>query len=267
MYDLAMALLNGESGYGGFQYLAIGTGDTTWDNLPQPPEAAPNATGLFPYANPAQIERIQFLNAPTGGTFRLGFMGENTSILSFDPDASGTVKAVIIQAALEGLSTIGIGNVFVQAEGGESYLATFSGSLGSGPRDLIVADSSLLTGSNSPQISVTAVNNPAINIVGEFARFPIDTKIYIDENGVPLPTTPNIVISRYCQLSVTIGEGVMTPANSSADPIVFREMAWVGGIGATPTIGSGMYLSIIRFPKQIRRYGDGQITISSNIKI
>jgi hypothetical protein len=263
MYDLAMALLNSEVGYVGFQYLAIGTGDGAWDNLSKPPEAPPDAPHLYPYTSPAQIQRLKFLYAPTGGTFQLGFNGVNTSILTFDPNASGTVKAAIMQVALEAISTIGSGNINVLAEGGDSYLVTFAGNLNSGPQPLITAITTGLTGSNSPTIIVVAVNNPLDNVIGEFIRFPIDSYVYLNENGVPLDTG----ISRYVKLSVTIPSGSMTPINSAASPIVFREMAWVGGKDASLTIGTGMYLNIIRFPKEIRRFGDGAITLSSSLKI
>lgn len=59
----------------------------------------------------------------TAGTFSLSFDGDTTAALPYD------VTAGALQGALQGLSTIGAGNLLVQQPAAGSYLLTFAGSL------------------------------------------------------------------------------------------------------------------------------------------
>lgn len=70
-----------------------------------------------------------------GEVFRLNFEGAQTADIAFDAAAS------VVQTALEGLSTIGAGNVVVTGAAGGPYTVAFQGTLAG-------QDVPLLTGSN-----------------------------------------------------------------------------------------------------------------------
>lgn len=59
---------------------------------------------------------------PSGGTFTLTFGANTTAALAFD------VSPALVQAALEGLASIGSGNVTVSGIAGKYYVVTFVGS-------------------------------------------------------------------------------------------------------------------------------------------
>ncbi|WP_183940553.1 beta strand repeat-containing protein, partial [Sphingorhabdus rigui] len=73
-----------------------------------------------------EVQRLELQNA-TSGTFKLSYAGQTTGDIAFD------ASAAIIQAALQGLSTIGAGNVLVSVaapSGNETAFAlTFTGAL------------------------------------------------------------------------------------------------------------------------------------------
>ncbi|MFL5897747.1 MAG: hypothetical protein ACJ76D_04710 [Solirubrobacterales bacterium] len=99
--------------------------------------ATPTAvTNYKPDGTLATVNEAQrVLIEATGGTYRLSFKGQQTASLPFNASAAE------VQAALEGLSTIGAGNVMVSAG-----LVTFTGALGGKDVESLVADSSNLTG-------------------------------------------------------------------------------------------------------------------------
>ncbi|MBB5038371.1 beta strand repeat-containing protein [Prosthecobacter dejongeii] len=72
-------------------------------------------------ATPSETQSV-FLSNNSGGTFTLTFNGQTTSSLS------GTSTAAVVQAALEALPAVGLGNVVVQ-QIGTRYVVTFTGIL------------------------------------------------------------------------------------------------------------------------------------------
>ncbi|MBL8825942.1 MAG: hypothetical protein JNM18_03090, partial [Planctomycetaceae bacterium] len=114
-------------------------------NLPQvlvDNSAFTTATATFTQASDNgqfnESQRIKF-NA-TAGSYALAFGGQSTGNLAFD-SSSGTV-----QAALQGLSTIGAGNVVVTGTPG-SFAIYFAGALGNQNVDSITIDGTNLIGS------------------------------------------------------------------------------------------------------------------------
>lgn len=88
------------------------------------------------------------LTNATGGTFTLSFNGQTTSGLAYNAAAS------VIQTALEGLSTVGTGNVTVSGANGGPYTVTFGAALARTPLAL-TANGASLTGT-SPTITSTS---------------------------------------------------------------------------------------------------------------
>ncbi|MFL5844278.1 MAG: hypothetical protein ACJ762_06250 [Solirubrobacteraceae bacterium] len=80
--------------------------------------------------NPAQAAKQTLTVSATAGSYRLTFQGQTTSDLAFD------ATAATIAAALQGLTSVGSGNVSVTGTG--PYTITFAGALTNSPQPLIV---------------------------------------------------------------------------------------------------------------------------------
>jgi hypothetical protein len=93
----------------------------------------------------------------SAGTFRLSYRGEQTAPLTFSATNS------VIQTALEGLSTIGVGNVTVTGGPANTtaVVITFSGTLASSAVDLVVVDKTSLTGGATAAVTRTTTGSPA----------------------------------------------------------------------------------------------------------
>jgi hypothetical protein len=118
-------------------------------------QAIPTKIGDIIKLTGADVNEVQTLTltgTPTGGTFTLTFKGVSTGPIAFNATAAA------VQAALEGLSTIGTGGVVVA--GGTPLPAgpltiTFSGTNTSASNQpLITGNPALLTGGATPTVSV-----------------------------------------------------------------------------------------------------------------
>lgn len=89
------------------------------------------------------------ITAATGGDYTLSFDGAETADIDYDADKDD------IQDALEGLATIGAGNVVVTGSS-SPFTITFQGALAATPCPLIVVDDSGLTGSGSEAAAITS---------------------------------------------------------------------------------------------------------------
>lgn len=105
-----------------------------------------NDRGFGSLADAAQ--RLMISGAPTGGTFRLTFKGQQTSALAFNASASD------VRAALEALSTIGAGNVMVFGGPTNGYTIDFLGDLAKASQPTMTVTASL-TGGTSPDATIT----------------------------------------------------------------------------------------------------------------
>lgn len=97
------------------------------------------------------VQTVSIGGGPTGGTFTLSFVNQPTVPIAFDADAP------TVQAAINGLSAIGAGNVTVTGNNGGPYTVTFGGTLATTPVPTLGADASGLTGGTSPSVVVTVV--------------------------------------------------------------------------------------------------------------
>lgn len=111
---------------------------------------AANVTPLVSLGNPSWV--------PTGGTFTLTFGADTTSALAYN------ITAAALQTALEGLASIGAGNVRV-SKGGYAYQVEFIGTLALADQSLLSAASAgnLLTPASSITISETRVGSDSVN--------------------------------------------------------------------------------------------------------
>lgn len=102
-------------------------------------------------AGTSEVQTITITGTPTGGTFTLTYRGQTTAGIAYN--ATNTT----VDTALEGLSTIGTGNVAVTGGPGPGtpYVVTFGGALASQNARPITANAAGLTGGTSPAITVT----------------------------------------------------------------------------------------------------------------
>jgi hypothetical protein len=97
-----------------------------------------------------EVQTLAITGAPTGGTFTITFRGQITAAIPFNATAAQ------VQAALEALSTIGVGGVAVSGGPlpGSSVVLTFQNQLGNQDVPLITTTNTF-TGGASPNTTVT----------------------------------------------------------------------------------------------------------------
>jgi hypothetical protein len=106
-----------------------------------------------------EVQTLTVTGTPTGGTFRLSFRGVQTAAIAF------SATAAAIQAALEALSTVGVGNV-VCAGGplpGSPVTITFQGTLAGQNQPMIAVASQAFTGGTTPAATV-AETTPGVGL-------------------------------------------------------------------------------------------------------
>lgn len=130
----------------------------------RPEEAATDAVVLAPGSYPkgtvigqmtgladvADVQTITVSGTPTGGSFRLSFMGQTTAAIAYN------AAAAAVQAALEALTTIGTGGVVCSggAFPGTPVVVTFAGDLVNRWQPLVTLYSNSLTGGSSPTATI-----------------------------------------------------------------------------------------------------------------
>jgi YD repeat-containing protein len=102
-----------------------------------------------------EVQTINLTGSPTGGTFTLSFGGNTTSSIAYNASAS------TVQSALQGLGSIGSGNVFVTGSAGK-YIIRFAGSK-AGINQAQLTASSSLTGGSSPAVAISTTSQGGDN--------------------------------------------------------------------------------------------------------
>lgn len=100
-----------------------------------------------------EIQSVAISGTPTGGTFTLTFNGQTTAGLAFN------IANAALQTALEGLSTIGSGNVVVAGGTfpGNAKTVKFTGALSGKNVATLIGNGASLTGGTTPAVAVTVV--------------------------------------------------------------------------------------------------------------
>lgn len=97
-----------------------------------------------------EVQSVTITGAPTGGSFRLTYAGQQTGNLPFNATAAQ------VQAALYGLSNIGPYNVIVSGANGGPYTVTFVGTL-AGTDIAAMTASNTFTGGTTPGVTIATV--------------------------------------------------------------------------------------------------------------
>lgn len=100
----------------------------------------------------SEVESVTIGGGATGGTFTLTYGGQTTSALTFT-----TATGATVQAALEALSSVGTGNVFVTGPAQGPFIVTFMNALGNQAiATAITGSAGSLTG-GTPTITIARV--------------------------------------------------------------------------------------------------------------
>ncbi|MFH1302325.1 MAG: hypothetical protein ABIK07_14790 [Planctomycetota bacterium] len=149
-------------------------------------------------------EQVITLASASGGTFTASFGGQTTGPIAFDASA-GT-----FQTALEGLSTIGVGNVSVTGPAGGPWTVEFQADLKGTDVALITVDGSNLTGKLNASIVETTPGGGGSNerhiIQAHVADWGSDQngRIAIGGNAAVTGGTWDLTISNAVQAFVTL---------------------------------------------------------------
>ncbi len=103
-----------------------------------------------PISGVNETQRISISGSPTGGTLTLTYAGQTTVAIAFD------AAAAVVQAALEGLSNIAVGDVACSGGPlpGLAVDVTFQNDLG-GLNVATMTATSSLTGGSGPAVAIT----------------------------------------------------------------------------------------------------------------
>ena len=105
------------------------------------------------YQMPINEVQVVDLDGATAGTYTLTFGADTTGPIAYDADAA------TVQAALEGLASIGAGNVNVTGVDGGPWTITFQGALASNDVAELTVDGSSLTDGN-PTVTTSNQGRP-----------------------------------------------------------------------------------------------------------
>ena len=193
-----------------------------------------NRTGQF-IVNVNTFNEVQSVSygTATAGSFTLTFAGQTTTAIPFNAAASG---AGSVQAALEALGNIGVGNVTVTGAAG-AYVVTFVGTLGSANLPQLLAKSSLTNA------GATVAINTATNVHG----FGNEVQaIGLASGGLSGAYTVNIAGSAVTN-NVAIG-GAGAPATLAAAIAALANVnaGNVQVIGPDSSVNGGIYYVIFR---------------------
>ncbi|HEV3343750.1 MAG TPA: hypothetical protein VG125_25480, partial [Pirellulales bacterium] len=168
-------------------------------------------------------ELISFNGTPTGGTFTLNYDGQTTSPIPFNATAG------MVQSALQGLSTIGTGNVLVSGSGtaASPWVVTFVGASASLVPDTISASTSGL----SPATTMSVNNLAGLRLVPIASYSGLDTatgtggynraqvSISPSINGIPVTLT---IPAGTAGLSLVSGSPSATPLAANDIAVYFQ---------------------------------------------
>lgn len=176
--------VTGAAALAGQDMLLIGTdGGANLTGGSTPAVTAARATGpTLTVVN--EVQTVTVNGTPTGGTFQLSYNGQTTGTIAYNAAAS------VVQTALQGLATVGSGNLLVTGGAGGPYTCTFAGSKG-GMKivNLIVGDAGAsLTGGSTPSVSVARTTPGGLAETAKIPVVPDDIDVYLATTSGALGT-------------------------------------------------------------------------------
>ncbi|MDA1049277.1 MAG: hypothetical protein O3C40_02205, partial [Planctomycetota bacterium] len=117
---------------------------------------APHVVSVVPQPINRYTQNIELTGLPTGGSFKLIYSGQMTSPITVAAatSASAAIREAAVRTVLEGLASIGPGNVTVVSPAPLMWNVTFVGAVADRPIGILAGDATLLTGGTSPGVTV-----------------------------------------------------------------------------------------------------------------
>jgi hypothetical protein len=157
------------------------------------------------YLTGNEVQSVTITGTPTGGTFTLTYSGQTTSGIAYN------ATAATVQAALEALSNIAVGDVSVTGGPGPgtAFIVEFTGTLGNTNVAAMTASGASLTGGSTPGVTIaTAQAGAAITTLAEkpISREHID--VFIADSWADLDgaTGTYTKITDVYEETLTVGE-------------------------------------------------------------
>lgn len=133
-----------------------------------------------------EVQQVAITGGPTGGTFTLTYAGQTTAPIAYNANAAA------VQAALEALSNIAVGDVSVTggALPGTAVLVEFRGLLAQNNVAQMTADGSGLTGGAGPAVAVTTTTpGVAPTAIALIPIAPGQVSVYLDATSGAIGTS------------------------------------------------------------------------------
>jgi hypothetical protein len=140
----------------------------------------PNGAEIFyagvPVNGVSEVQRLTITGTPTGGTFTLTWSGQTTAAIAYN------ATAAVVQAALEALSNIDVGEVACSGGPlpGTAVDITFQNGLG-GKNQPAATTTDSLTGGSSP---ASAITTPTPGVQGTYRGAAFGAILLDTVNGV-----------------------------------------------------------------------------------
>jgi hypothetical protein len=218
------------------RFLQVWSGGQTFEWVSSTPPSVTAGAGR------SEVQTVTISGAPTGGSFTLTFDGATTGAISFDATAAA------VQTALEGLATIGAGNVAVTGGPGPGtpWTVTFTGALAVTDVPQMTATSSL-TGGTTPAVAVATstagiTSSPAKTVTT--TTRPDLTWEYSDPQSDSQAAAQALVFTQ----AFVDGRSMTDPLAWVSDAVVAREVAGPSarGIACPVDLGNDSYRLYVR---------------------
>jgi len=172
-----------------------------------------------------QVQRIQLMDTPTGGTFTVTYAGQTTAGIAYNASAS------TVETAITGLSTVGAGNVSVTQIEDFAYLVEFIGDFRGVDADVLVVDGDSLTGGTLGTVTRSQAARDGTNAVYKIEQNGSAWKITLTEENGRTSTTQAIsatatAIDVHQSIRNTIGDGAFVTNVNSEDRADHRGGPW-----------------------------------------
>ena len=124
-----------------------------------------------------EVQTVNLTGDPEGGTFTLTYSSEETDPIAFDATAAA------VQAALEALPNIGVGDVVCTGDAlpAGTVTCTFSGELSGLAVSEMTGDGALLTGGTTPDVAIATTT---AGVQGSFRGATVGTWLQDSTNGL-----------------------------------------------------------------------------------
>lgn len=176
-----------------------------------------------------EVQTVEIDDDCSGGTFTLTYNGQTTGNLNHNSSAA------IVEAALEALSTLGLGTATVTGAS-PIWTVTFTGNMAATNAELLVGDGALLTGGAVDDVQI-AETVAGVDAVAEVQQFEATTALTVGTYTLTFDgdTTGNIPFDA--------DEVVIEMALESLDSIDAGEATVATAVGAWPALNSTLTIT------------------------